>query len=223
MVSVLRNIGGPGAARVILGLIVAVGTGAPATSAGQDSPLVDRPEALRGLGRDAPNPADVRFMSGMIIHHAQAVLMSAWAPTHDAGPGVVDLCRKIHVSQRDEIALMERWLRQHGQPIPDTAWVFDYEGPGMARAHLMAGMLTVDQLRELDAARGREFDRLFLTYMIQHHAGALTMVERLMGSPGGGQDNFVFQFASEINAGQTVEIELMRRMLAAQPSPTSRS
>jgi uncharacterized protein (DUF305 family) len=164
--------------------------------------------------------ADVRFMSGMIVHHAQAVLMAGWAPTHDAGPAVHTLCDRIAVSQRDEIALMERWLRNHGQPLPDTAWVFDYRGPGMAHATLMAGMLTAAQLAQLDSARGPEFDRLFLTFMIQHHEGALTMVARLFDTPGAAQDPLIFQFASDINAGQTVEIDRMHRLLLAlAPTP----
>jgi uncharacterized protein (DUF305 family) len=173
--------------------------------------------AAQGARAQTPsgNPADVRFMSGMIIHHEQAVLMSAWAPTHDAGKGVATLCRKIALSQHDDIALMERWLTEHGQPLPDTAWVFDYTGPAMRTAHLMDGMLTVDQLTRLDAARGQEFDRLFLKYMMQHHAGALTMVKTLMASPTAGQDGLVFQFAADINSDQTVEIARMRRMLAA--------
>jgi uncharacterized protein (DUF305 family) len=156
-------------------------------------------------------------MSGMIIHHEQAVLMAGWAPTHDAGPAVRTLCERIAISQRDEIALMERWLREHGQALPDTAWVFDYRGPAMAHAMLMAGMLTAAQLGQLDSARGPDFDRLFLTFMIQHHEGALTMVERLVNTPAAAQDNLVFQFASDISAGQTVEIDRMHRMLAALP------
>lgn len=163
-----------------------------------------------------PDSPDARFMSGMIIHHQQAVLMAAWAPTH--GPAVRTLCRRIAVSQQDEIALMERWLREHGRPLPDTAWVFDYTGPEMAHATLMAGMLRVTQLGQLDSARGPAFDRLFLTFMIQHHEGALTMVRQLLDTPGAGQDALVFQFASDINADQLVEIERMRRMLAALPS-----
>lgn len=179
----------------------------------------------RDAGAQAAHPggggsaADAHFMSGMIVHHEQAVLIAGWAPTHNAGPAVATLCKRIAISQRDEIALMERWLREHGQPLPDTAWVFDYTGPAMAHATLMAGMLTADQLTQLDSAGGPEFDRLFLVFMMQHHRGALTMVERLFNTPGAAQDNFVFQFASEINAGQTVEIDRMSRMLEALPRP----
>ncbi|MDP2479417.1 MAG: DUF305 domain-containing protein [Candidatus Palauibacterales bacterium] len=168
------------------------------------------------------NPADVQFMSGMIIHHEQAVLMAGWAPTHDAGPDVARLCRKISVSQRDDIDLMKRWLQEHGHSIPDTSWVFDYEGSGMRTHKLMAGMLTSDQLAALDAARGEEFDRLFLEGMIGHHAGAVTMVKDLLASPGGAQDNFVFEFATDINSSQTVEIHLMQRMLVALPADATK-
>jgi uncharacterized protein (DUF305 family) len=168
------------------------------------------------------NPADVRFMSGMIIHHEQAVLMAGWAPTHGAGPDVARLCRKISVSQRDDIDLMKRWLQEHGHAIPDTSWVFDYEGSGMRTHELMAGMLSSEQLAALDAARGEEFDRLFLEGMIGHHAGAVTMVKNLLASPGGAQDNFVFEFATDINSSQTVEIHLMQRMLAALPGDATK-
>lgn len=167
------------------------------------------------------SPADVRFMAGMIVHHEQAVLMAGWAPTHEAGPAVRTLCKRIAVSQRDEIALMERWLEEHGQTLPDTDWVLD---PSMPMAHpmLMPGMLTPAQLAQLDSARGPAFDRLFLRFMIQHHEGALAMVERLLNTPAAAQDNLVFQFASDISAGQTVEIDRMRRLLTALPAESRR-
>jgi uncharacterized protein (DUF305 family) len=156
-------------------------------------------------------------MSGMIVHHRQAIVMAGWAPTHDAGPAVRGLCERILVSQRDEIATMARWLREHHQAVPDS-------GPpsagamrgmaGMSGPTLMPGMLTDGQLAQLDGARGSAFDRLFLSFMIQHHEGALTMVEQLMGTAGAAQDGFVFQSASDVNADQTAEIDRMRRMLA---------
>jgi uncharacterized protein (DUF305 family) len=198
------------------GLMLSLG-GTLSNVAAQTGQVSARPSADSAVPR--VNAADAHFMSGMIIHHEQAVLMAGWAPTHGASPSVGTLCERIAVSQQDEIALMERWLRDHGQPLPDTAWVFDYRGPAMAHAMLMAGMLTASQLAQLDSARGPEFDRLFLTGMIQHHRGALTMVEQLFNTPGAAQDNLVFQFASEINAGQTVEIDRMSRMLAALPAP----
>ena len=151
--------------------------------------------------------ADVHFMSGMIPHHAQAVLIAGWAPSHGAGPAVRALCERIVVAQRDEIALMQGWLRDRKLPVPDAG----HQG------HMMPGMLTPEQLEQLDRARGAEFDRLFLRFMIQHHEGALTMVEQLMGSHGAAQDDTVFKFAADVNADQTTEIDRMYEMLAAMP------
>jgi uncharacterized protein (DUF305 family) len=158
--------------------------------------------------------ADVGFMSGMIAHHAQAVLIAGWAPSHEAGPAVRTLCARIVVSQQDEIAAMERWLRERGQAVPPS----DPRGllmPGMDHPMAMPGMLTAAQLAQLDSARGAEFDRLFLTFMIQHHRGALTMVSELLDRPNSARDGGVFQLASNVNADQTVEIARMTRMLDA--------
>src|SRR5881275_3790880 len=110
--------------------------------------------------------ADVHFMAGMIAHHAQAVLIAGWAPTHGAGPALRALCERIVVGQRDEIAVMQRWLREHHQPVPEPD-PHGYLMPGMDHPMLMPGMLTQAQLAQLDAARGAGFDRLFLTFMIQ--------------------------------------------------------
>lgn len=200
------------------GLVLAACSHAPAPApAPVRSPAVAPADAAAPTHPAPANAADIKFMSGMIIHHEQAVLMSDWAPTHGAGVGVSLLCKKINISQKDDIALMERWLTDHGQPLPDTAWVFARPMPASAMHMLMAGMLDEQQVAALDAARGAEFDRLFLTYMIQHHGGALAMVNDLFNTPGGAQDEFVYQFASGINADQTIEIARMRRMLAALP------
>lgn len=157
--------------------------------------------------------ADVRFMTGMIAHHAQAIVMSRWAPTHGASPQVLTLTQRIINSQQDEIRTMQTWLRDHGQPVPDGS------PQALSMAHgdhgLMPGMLTEAQMRELDAARGPEFDRTFLRLMIQHHNGALTMVDDLFGSYGAAQEDLVFKIASEIQSDQTTEIERMRGMLTA--------
>jgi uncharacterized protein (DUF305 family) len=161
-------------------------------------------------------------MSGMIVHHQQAVLISGWAPSHGASAAVRLLCERIDVSQRDDIALLQRWLRQHNEPVPDTAAMHMQPMPGMDHPTLMPGMLTAAQLAELDSARGPNFDRLFLTFMIQHHAGALTMVQNLFATPGAAQDNFVFQFATGVSADQSAEIDRMRRMLAALPAGDQR-
>lgn len=171
----------------------------------------------------APRPAlphtaaDVAFMTGMIRHHAQAVLMAGWAPTHGASPSVRALAERLVVGQRDEIATMERWLRAAGEPVPDADATHVMHG--MSHAPTMPGMLTTEQLQTLDRARGAEFDRLFLTYMIRHHEGAVVMVNELLASPGAAQDEDVFKFASAVNVDQMTEIERMTQMLAALSPP----
>ena len=163
--------------------------------------------------------ADVYFMSGMIGHHAQAVLMAGWAVSHGAGPEMRRLCERIVVGQRDEIALMQGWLQERGEPVPDGDPAHQMM-PGMAHK-LMPGMLTMEQLTRLDAARGADFDRLFLRFMIQHHEGAIAMVDQLHGSVGGGQDDTVFKLASDVYADQTTEIDFMSKMLARLSASTS--
>jgi uncharacterized protein (DUF305 family) len=218
-------------AAVLLAAIVvgASGIGFPVRLAAQD---VSSPAALARAdsGRPPYTAADVRFMQGMIGHHAQAVLMAAMAPTHGASDDVRRLAERIDVSQRDEMAMMQRWLRERGQPVPDPKPAGEHAGhagmemtgmdmPGMAMPSggLMPGMLTPAQLAQLGAASGAEFDRLFLTFMIQHHQGALTMVDQLFSSQGAGQDVTIFRFASDVSADQTTEIERMQSMLSARP------
>jgi len=171
----------------------------------------------RGESPDQGPPytrADVQFMAGMIEHHAQAVLMAGWAPSHGAGDAVRRLCERIVVGQRDEIAFMQNWLRDRHEDVRDAS-PQGHMMAGMAQPPLMPGMLTQDQLAALDSARGPEFDRVFLTFMIQHHRGAITMVERLLAVPGAAQDGTVFRFAADVNADQTTEIDRMTRMLDA--------
>ena len=173
-------------------------------------------------GRAGYTAADVHFMNGMIAHHAQAVLIAGWAPTHDASPELRALCERIVVGQRDEVAAMQRWLRDRHQPAPDP----DPHGqtmPGMDHPMLMPGMLTDEQLAQLDSARAADFDRLFLTDMIQHHRGALTMVRALIDTPRAARDGQLFQVASDISADQTVEIDRMTRMLDALSHTSPRS
>jgi uncharacterized protein (DUF305 family) len=156
--------------------------------------------------------ADVHFMAGMIGHHAQAIQMARWAPSHGASPSIRVLCERIVVAQTDEIALAQRWLKEHGEYVPPA----DPRGhimPGMSQPMLMPGMLTPQQMAQLDSARGPEFDRLFLTDMIQHHQGAITMVQQLLAVPGAAEDGPVFRFASDVNADQTTEINRMKLML----------
>jgi len=159
--------------------------------------------------------ADVHFMSGMIRHHAQAVLIAGWAPTHGASASLRALCERIVVGQRDEIALASRWLRARNEAVPETDASHDMmtNMQAMDHAMLMPGMLTAEQLGQLDRARDGEFDRLFLTLMIQHHHGAITMVNELF-SQGGGEEEVTYRFASDVFADQTTEIDRMQKMLA---------
>ncbi len=161
-------------------------------------------------------------MAGMISHHAQAVLMAGWAPTHGASGAVRTLCERIVVGQRDEIAFMQRWLGERQEAVPHA----DPRGhmmPGMDHPMLVPGMLTPQQMAQLDSARGPQFDRLFLKFMIQHHRGAITMVEQLLSTPGAAQDGLVFQFASGVHADQTTEIDRMTRMLDVLSQTSERS
>jgi len=166
--------------------------------------------------------ADVHFVAGMIVHHAQAVLIAGWAPTHGASPALRALCERIVVGQRDEIAIMQRWLEERHQSVPDSD-AGRHTMPGMDHPMRMPGMLTPEQLAQLDTARGPEFDRLFLTFMIQHHRGALTMVRQLVDTPGAARDGPLFQIASDVSADQTTEIDRMTRMLDGLSQPLERS
>lgn len=172
--------------------------------------------------------ADIHFMDGMIAHHAQALVMAAWAPTHGASPSVQTLCARIINAQRDEIHLMQSWLRDRGQSVPEVDAAGMVMMNGQHQMMMMPGMLTEAQLKQLDAARGPEFDRLFLTDMIQHHQGAVGMVHDLFETYGAGEDELIFKLASDINIDQTTEIARMQRMLfvmsvsgPAQPSQQS--
>ena len=160
--------------------------------------------------------ADIEFMSGMISHHAQAVQMAKWAESHNASKAVQIFCGRIATAQTAEIGLMQQWLAERRQPVPDA----DPRGMKMdmgGTTHFMAmpGMLTDEQMKQLDAARGTDFDRLFLTFMVQHHRGAIQMVEKLFGTPGAGQDEIVFKFANDVQVDQSTEIDRMMQMLEA--------
>ena len=160
--------------------------------------------------------ADVHFMSAMIGHHAQAIAIAAWAPTHDASPSIRILAERIINAQQDEIATMQQWLRARRQPVPEaSARGMKMMMDGVEHVMPMPGMLTEDQLKQLDQAKGKEFDRLFLTLMIQHHRGAVSMVSDLFSSYGAGLDETVFKFASDVNVDQVTEIDRMQKMLAA--------
>ena len=157
--------------------------------------------------------ADVAFIQGMIHHHAQAILIAGWAKSHGASASVQQLCDRIVVSQTDEITIFQRWLAQRGQTTVDLAATHAMM-PSMDPHSVMPGMLTDQQLAALDAARGDQFDQLFLQDMIQHHQGAITMVNGLF-AVGSGEDETVYKFATDIYADQTTEIARMQKMLAS--------
>lgn len=160
--------------------------------------------------------ADIEFMSGMISHHAQAVKMANWAESHGASKSVQIFCGRVAMAQTAEIGLMSSWLKDRNQPVPEPdprGMKMMMNGQEMIMA--MPGMLTAEQMKQLDAARGADFDRMFLTFMIQHHRGAIQMVDTLFNTPGAGQDEIVFKFANDVQADQSTEIDRMQQMLVA--------
>lgn len=172
--------------------------------------------------------ADIEFMSGMISHHAQAVKMAGWCKSHDASPSLQIFCGRIVTAQTAEIGLMQQWLAERNQRVPAAdpkGMKMDDMGgmPGMegmdhgSQYMMMPGMLTDAQMQRLDEARGVEFDRLFLSFMMQHHHGAISMVEKLFGTDGAAQDEIVFKFANDVQVDQTTEINRMQEMLDALP------
>lgn len=191
--------------RIVAGIVPWVAAAACATT-----PRPMTTDARASSDRAPYTAADVRFMSEMIHHHAQALVMARWAPTHGASSTIRTLAERNTVSQRDEITFMERWLEERNEPVPDT----EASHAALGHGKLMPGMLTADQLAQLDRARGPDFDRLFLTFMIQHHEGAITMVEELLGARGAAQDETIFQFAADVHADQLAEIDRMSRILA---------
>lgn len=183
----------------------------PSPSAAPSAPSASSPSRVRQPFTDA----DVRFMSEMIPHHAQAMVMARLVPSRTENHSIRTLAGRIVNAQGDEIALMQRWLRDRNKPVPqpDTTNVHAGHGGGHG-AHLMAGMLSHPQMQQLEAARGRAFDRLFLTFMIQHHRGAVEMVKQLLSSTGAAQDDMVFKLQADINVDQITEIARMQQMLA---------
>jgi uncharacterized protein (DUF305 family) len=172
--------------------------------------------------------ADVVFMQGMIGHHAQAVVMGKMAVSHGASANVALFCKKVIISQRDEIGLMQTWLTDRGEKAPDPEAMASHEMAGHDMAGMttddhatMPGMLTPAKLAQLDKARGKAWDKLFLTFMIQHHEGALVMVKTLFDAPGGGQGSEIFGYATGVDADQRGEIERMQKMLMAMQGKTT--
>lgn len=179
---------------------------------GQDSKVVQAEQA-RDLSKVQFTPADVKFMQGMIHHHAQALDMTELLATRTNSDDMKKLALRISVSQTDEIKMMRRWLAVRGQEVPGE---HAHHMPG---APMMPGMLNAEAMARLAAAKGTEFDRLFLEGMIQHHGGALTMVHDLFAMPGAGQDSEIYAFASDVDADQRMEIDRMAAMLAALKEP----
>ena len=204
-----------GAAAGLFILFAAIASAGAHAGTGPQSANQTEPKARPDLVRQPYSDGDVDFMTGMIPHHAQAVLIAGWAASHGARPELRVLCERMVVGQRDEIEFMRNWLRDRGEPVPEAnATHHRMKMNGVEHDMLMPGMLTAGQLAELDKARGPEWDRLFLTFMIGHHEGALTMVDELFNSFGALQDEDVYKLASDIHADQTIEIERMRKMLS---------
>jgi uncharacterized protein (DUF305 family) len=197
-----------------------------AQQAGPATPIVVQPGAPGQPTRTLPSstratlppnsPADVQFMQGMIMHHAQAVEMTALIESHTENKDLGSLGARIGRSQEDEIKFMKRWLTARGEPIAPAM----HHMPGMdmsSHQMLMPGMLSVKQMDALKKAKGQEFDQLFLAGMIQHHNGALIMVKDLFDTAGAGQDAELFNFATDVDSGQRAEIRIMQTMLGEKP------
>jgi uncharacterized protein (DUF305 family) len=198
----------------------------------KESPVVVQPGAPGQPTRILPpstratlpprSPKDVEFMQGMIMHHAQAVEMTALIESRTETRELRLLGARISQSQSDEMKFMKRWLEIRGEPVsppmPEMPGM-DMPGHDMSSHHhmLMPGMLTPKQMDALRKAKGAEFNRLFLTGMIQHHNGALTMVKDLFNTAGAGQDAELFNFATDVDSGQRAEIKIMQTMLGENP------
>ena len=206
---------------ITLSAVVAAACGAAtnSTSTSSTPPQIVQPGAPGQAGRVVTaevaadqskvqaTPADVTFMQGMIHHHSQALDMTALLFTNSHSDEMKLLARRIDISQRDEIGFMRHWLSVRGAEVPGE---HAHHMPG---APLMPGMLTPPEMERLAAAKGPEFDRLFLEGMIKHHGGALTMVQELYATPGAGQEAEMFAFATDVDADQRMEIARMSAML----------
>jgi uncharacterized protein (DUF305 family) len=212
---------------VLCGFFIATGSAAYAQD-GSALPVIVQPGAPGKPSKRLPasataklpprSQAEAEFMQGMIMHHAQAVEMTALIPSHTENKDVRSLGARISSSQSDEIKFMKRWLAARGEPISMSMpgmKNMDTSGHPMA---LMPGMLTPEQMEALRKAKGNEFDHLFLTGMIQHHNGALTMVKDLFNTAGAGQDAELFNFATDVDSGQRAEIRIMQGMLEKKNS-----
>jgi uncharacterized protein (DUF305 family) len=200
--------------------LILIALASPLQSAAGQAPLTGVEQARLDSIRRPYTVADIEFMSGMISHHAQAVKMAGWCESHGASRSLTIFCGRIAMAQTAEIGLMQQWLKDRNQPVPEAdARGMKMKMGDMEHFMVMPGMLTERQMAELDSARGVEFDRLFLTYMIQHHEGALAMVDTLFKTPAAAQDEIVFKFANDVHADQTTEIARLEQMLGALPAP----
>jgi len=206
-----------------------------AQQADPSAPVIVQPGAPGQATRTLPtstratlppaSPKDVEFMQGMIMHHAQAVEMTALIESHTTNKDLSLLGARISHSQSEEIKFMRRWLEARGEPTEMPAKGMNMSGMDMSgmdmskHEMLMPGMLTKAQMDALRNAQGKKFDRLFLTGMMQHHGGALTMVKDLFDTAGAGQDAVLFNFATDVDSGQRAEIRIMQGMLEAVARP----
>jgi uncharacterized protein (DUF305 family) len=178
---------------------------------GQPSQVISAEKAT-DLSQVEYTGADIKFMQGMIGHHAQALEMVELLKTRTQSDDMKKLALRIELSQDDEIKMMQQWLGVRRQRVPSRTEMHQHG------AQLMPGMLTLDEMKQLEAARGAEFDRLFLEGMIKHHGGALAMVKELLDTPGAAQESDVFAFVSDVEADQRMEIDRMGGMLASLAS-----
>ena len=198
-----------------------------AQSSGASKPTVVQPGAPGKPTKTLPSntraklppvsAADVEFMQGMIVHHEQAVEMTALIEARTQNKDVKSLGARISHTQAEEIRFMKRWLTMRGKPVSSPAAEMHRGHAAHGSMMLMPGMLSADQMEALRKSTGTEFDGLFLTGMIQHHGGALTMVKDLFDSPGSGQDAELFNFATDVDSGQRAEIRIMQNMLEKKP------
>jgi uncharacterized protein (DUF305 family) len=184
------------------------------------SPTKVLPSSTKGV-LPSLSAADVQFMQGMILHHAQAVEMTAMIPSNTGNQNLHSLGARISSSQTDEIKFMKHWLRARGAAVP-KATMAGMNMPPKEMLPLMPGMLTPEQMEALAKAKGGDFDHLFLKGMIQHHNGALTMVKDLFDIAGAGQDAELFDFASDADNTQRAEIKIMESMLKKEEAEAKR-
>ena len=223
---ILKNISYPYITRILAALFIVIGAVAckstestqTNTASSEESELEELYWARVDSSRMSFTQADVKFMTGMIAHHAQALIMSRLAPENGASSQIRTLAARIINAQKDEIASMQQWLRDREQPVPKIEidgleLMIELNGKPFTSYRKMKGVLSQEQIRELAAAKNKEFDQLFLTYMIEHHAGAVHMVENLFNTDGAAQDEEAFRLASDIQVDQRTEIDRMRLML----------